>query len=101
MPAVPGPGFAAALVEAGGAVRPGGLGFAALGFWSVAGDFFVGRAGELAVLEDLLAGVVGGVGGAVLVEGEQGIGKTALLVRALGGAGGAGCEVGWGVADEL
>jgi DNA-binding CsgD family transcriptional regulator len=67
----------------------------------VADDFFVGRAGELAVLEDLLAGVAGGVGGAVLVEGEQGIGKTALLVRALGGAGGAGCALGWGAADEL
>jgi DNA-binding CsgD family transcriptional regulator len=72
-----------------------------LGFCSVAGDFFVGRDGELALLEELLAGVVGGVGGAVLVEGEQGIGKTALLVRALGGAAGAGCAVGWGAADEL
>ena len=67
----------------------------------MAGDFFVGRAGELTLLEDLLAGVTGGVGGAVLVEGEQGIGKTALLRRALGGAGAAGCALGWGAAGEL
>jgi hypothetical protein len=49
----------------------------------MADDVFVGRAGELAVLADLLAGVAGGVGGAVLVEGEQGIGTTALLRHAL------------------
>ena len=35
------------------------------------------------MLRGLLAGVVAGVGGAVLVEGEQGIGKTALLRHAL------------------
>src|SRR5260370_15066082 len=75
--------------------------FAALRFCGVRGVFFVGGAGEVALLEDVLAGVVSGVGGAVVVGGEQGIGKTALLVRALGGAGGAGCALGWGAADEL
>jgi DNA-binding CsgD family transcriptional regulator len=67
----------------------------------MADDLFVGRAEELAVLAGLLAGVVGGVGGAVLVEGEQGIGKTALLRQALGGAGGAGYALRWAAADEL
>jgi DNA-binding CsgD family transcriptional regulator len=65
------------------------------------GDFFVGRAGELALLEELLAVVVDGVGGAVLVEGEQGIGKTALLRQALGEAAAVGCALRWGSADEL
>jgi DNA-binding CsgD family transcriptional regulator len=64
-------------------------------------ECFIGRASELARLESLLAGVAAGVGGAVLVEGEQGIGKTALLRQALGGAGGLGCALAWGAADEL
>jgi DNA-binding CsgD family transcriptional regulator len=67
----------------------------------MADDVFVGRAAELAVLADLLAGVAGGVGGAVLVEGEQGIGKTTLLRHAFGAAGGAGCVLRWAAADEL
>jgi DNA-binding CsgD family transcriptional regulator len=64
-------------------------------------ELFVGRGDELACLARLLAGVAAGVGGAVLVEGEQGIGKTSLLRRALGGAEAAGCALAWGAADEL
>ncbi len=64
-------------------------------------ESFVGRAGELELLKGMLAGVAAGVGGAVLVEGEQGIGKTALLRRALGRAGTARCALAWGAADEL
>lgn len=64
-------------------------------------ELFVGRRDELAYLRRLLAGVAAGVGGAVLVEGEQGIGKTSLLKRALGGAEGAGCALAWGAADEM
>ena len=75
--------------------------FAAFTLVVVIDEFFVGRTGELARLEGLLAEVAGGVGGAVLVEGEQGIGKTALLRQALGGAGAAGCALAWGAADEL
>jgi predicted ATPase len=45
-------------------------------------------------------GVVAGVGGSVLVEGEQGIGKTALLRQALLTAED-GCQVAWATADEL
>jgi len=61
---------------------------------------FVGRGGELALLRDLLAGVAGGTGGAVLVEGEQGIGKSSLLRAGLEGAAGT-SRVLWSAADEL
>jgi DNA-binding CsgD family transcriptional regulator len=61
----------------------------------------VGRAGELARVGGLVSGVGGGVGGVLLVVGEQGIGKSALLREGLSGAVGLGCRVGWGVADEL
>ena len=66
-----------------------------------AGDFFAGRDDELTVLRNLLAGLAGGAGSAVLVEGEQGIGKSALLRRALGAAGGAGFRLAWATSDEL
>lgn len=42
-----------------------------------------------------------GVGGVVLVEGEQGIGKTSLLRAALPCSAVAGCKVFWAAADEL
>jgi DNA-binding CsgD family transcriptional regulator len=61
---------------------------------------FVGRGGELALLRDLLAGVAGGTGGVVLVEGEQGIGKSSLLRAGLEGAAGRN-QVLWSAADEL
>jgi DNA-binding CsgD family transcriptional regulator/tetratricopeptide (TPR) repeat protein len=67
----------------------------------IGNGFFVGRADELARFGSLLAGVAAGVGAAVLVEGEQGIGKTSLLRRALGGAEDAGCALAWGAGDEL
>jgi len=66
-----------------------------------ASDFFAGRDDELAVLRNLLTGLAAGVGGAVLVEGEQGIGKTALLRRILSDAGGAEFRLGWATPDEL
>src|SRR5260370_36519188 len=62
---------------------------------------FVGRGDERALLADLVAGVSAGVGGVVLVEGEQGIGKTSVLRAGLAGAEAAGCRVLWGAADEL
>jgi AAA ATPase domain len=66
----------------------------------VGGDWFVGRGEELDLLGGLLAGVVAGAGGSVLVEGEQGIGKTAFLGRALSAAADR-CRVAWAAADEL
>jgi len=67
----------------------------------VAGDVFVGRERELSVLAELLAEVKAGAGGVVLVEGEPGIGKTALLRAGLGGAADAGCRLGWAAGDEF
>ena len=64
-------------------------------------DWLVGRSNEVGMLQGLLAGVTAGVGGTVLVEGEQGIGKTALLREGLAGAAAAGCRVAWGAAEEL
>jgi DNA-binding CsgD family transcriptional regulator len=63
-------------------------------------DWFVGRGKELDLLRGLLAGVVAGVGGSVLIEGEQGIGKTTLLRHALLKAEDE-CQVAWATADEL
>jgi predicted ATP-dependent serine protease len=42
---------------------------------------FVGRAGELGVLEAALARAVGGEPGALLVAGEAGVGKTRLILE--------------------
>jgi DNA-binding CsgD family transcriptional regulator/tetratricopeptide (TPR) repeat protein len=64
------------------------------------GDF-VGREAELGQVRGLVTGVTAGLGGVVLVAGEQGVGKSALLRAGLAGARAAGCRVGWGVADEL
>ena len=68
---------------------------------AVAAAGFVGREPELAELAGLLAEVAAGRGAAVLVEGEAGIGKTALLETGLGGADEPGCRVLWGYCDEL
>ena len=56
-------------------------------------DWFVGRHDELSTLAALVAGATYGVGGVVLVEGEQGIGKTSLLQVGLAGA--AAAVAGW------
>jgi DNA-binding CsgD family transcriptional regulator len=65
------------------------------------GEVFVGRTSELDLLGELAAGVSAGVGGVVLVAGEQGIGKSSLLRAGFAGAVDAGCKVFWGAADEL
>jgi DNA-binding SARP family transcriptional activator/tetratricopeptide (TPR) repeat protein len=61
----------------------------------------VGRTPELDRLRGLVRAVAGGTGAAVWVEGEPGIGKTELLTAALADAGASGCQLAWGVADEL
>jgi len=61
----------------------------------------IGRGSELAILGELMRGVAGGQGGAVLIEGEPGIGKSTLVRAALAEAAGAGCQVFWGAGDEL
>ena len=45
----------------------------------IASPVFVGRAAELAAFEQLLARAVEGEGGALLVAGEAGIGKSRLI----------------------
>jgi len=61
----------------------------------------VGRDGELALLDGLLREASRGRGAAVLVEGEPGIGKSALVHAAVAAAPDAGCQLFWGVGDEL
>jgi DNA-binding CsgD family transcriptional regulator len=64
-------------------------------------DRLAGRGDELALLAALVSGVSAGIGGVVLVEGEQGIGKTSVLRAGLAGAEAAGCRVLSGAAYEL
>jgi DNA-binding CsgD family transcriptional regulator len=60
----------------------------------------VGRAGELAVVERIVAQLAAGSGQCLLIEGEPGIGKSALLEAGLSAAGASGCEVLRGTCDE-
>ena len=61
----------------------------------------VGRDSEMALLTGLIRDVARGRGGSVLIEGEPGIGKSALVQAAVAEAPEAGCEVFWGAGDEL
>jgi DNA-binding CsgD family transcriptional regulator len=61
----------------------------------------VGRDGEMALLTGLIEELVRGRGNSVLIEGEPGIGKSALVRAAVAEAPTAGCHVFWGVGDEL
>ena len=62
----------------------------------------VGRDSEMALLTGLIRDVARGrAGGSVLIEGEPGIGKSALVRAALAEAPEAGCQVFWGAGDEL
>jgi predicted ATPase len=61
----------------------------------------VGRDSELATLVTLTTQVAEGRGSSALIEGEPGIGKSALVRTALAGAAGLGCQVFWGAGDEL
>jgi DNA-binding CsgD family transcriptional regulator/tetratricopeptide (TPR) repeat protein len=61
----------------------------------------VGRHSEMALLTGLIKEVARGHGGSVLIEGEPGIGKSALVRTAVAGAPEAGCQLFWGAGDEL
>ena len=61
----------------------------------------IGRQAEFEVFEGLLADLAEGRGRCVLVEGEPGIGKTALIESVLEHAESAGVRVFFGVCDEL
>jgi DNA-binding CsgD family transcriptional regulator len=61
----------------------------------------VGRDGEMTLLTGLIKEAARGRGAAVLIEGEPGIGKSALVRVAVSQAPEAGCQVFWGAGDEL
>ena len=61
----------------------------------------VGRDSEMTLLTGLIREVARGRGSSVLIEGEPGIGKSALVRAATAGAAEAGCEIFWGAGDEL
>jgi DNA-binding CsgD family transcriptional regulator len=61
----------------------------------------VGRDSEMALLIGFVREVARGRGSAVLIEGEPGIGKSALVRAATAAASEAGCDVFWGAGDEL
>jgi DNA-binding CsgD family transcriptional regulator len=61
----------------------------------------IGRDSEMALLTGLIKEVARGRGGSVLIEGEPGIGKSALVRAAVAEAPEAGCQVFWGAGDEL
>ena len=61
----------------------------------------VGRDSELALLAGLIKDVGRGRGGSLLIEGEPGIGKSALVQAAVAQAPEVGCQVFWGAGDEL
>ncbi len=61
----------------------------------------VGRHSEMALLSGLIKQAARGRGGSVLIEGEPGIGKSALVRAATAEAPEAGCQVFWGAGDEL
>src|SRR5216684_144948 len=61
----------------------------------------VGRDSEMALLTGLIKELARGRGSSVLVEGEPGIGKSALVRAAVARAPEAGCQVFWGAGDEL
>jgi ATP/maltotriose-dependent transcriptional regulator MalT len=61
----------------------------------------IGRNEELARLIGCIREVAGGRGRAILIEGEPGIGKSALVRAACVEAASLGCQVFWGAGDEL
>jgi DNA-binding CsgD family transcriptional regulator len=61
----------------------------------------VGRDSEMTLLTGLMKEAARGRGGSVLIEGEPGIGKSALVRAAVAEAPEAGCQVFWGAGDEL
>src|SRR5689334_17010085 len=66
-----------------------------------ADDVLAGRADELALLDGFLRELIRGNGGSLLIEGEPGIGKTALVRTALASLPPGSCQVFAGAGDEL
>jgi DNA-binding CsgD family transcriptional regulator len=64
-------------------------------------DSPIGRKAEFQALREMVGELAVGRGGAVYVEGEPGIGKTALVRAAVNQAVLSGCQVFWATCDEL
>jgi DNA-binding CsgD family transcriptional regulator len=64
-------------------------------------DSLFGRDSELSRLVNWVSGIANGQGNAVLIEGEPGIGKSALARAGCAMASEFGCQVFWGAGDEL
>src|SRR5215813_3181510 len=67
----------------------------------VGGSVLVGRDVQVGLLRGLVSAVADGRGGEVWVEGEPGIGKSAVLAAGLADAAGLGCQAFRAAADEL
>ena len=74
---------------------------AALPVWSADGGVVYGRDAERRAVGELLRRARRGAGGVVLVEGEQGIGKSRLLGESVSEAAGQGFSLAAGAADRL
>ena len=69
--------------------------------WPARPPLWVGRERELAVLRAAIEALGRGEGTVVWVEGEPGIGKSALVAEALAAAAPPGWDVAWGGADQF
>jgi tetratricopeptide (TPR) repeat protein len=97
---VPNPRAASASVA--GAVQPASVAVTHNDeFTATPPGVLIGRDGDLALLGGLVKETAAGRGSAVLIEGEPGIGKSALVRAALAEAASLGCQVLWGTGDEL
>jgi predicted ATPase len=67
----------------------------------VSASRLVGREAELTLLTDFVTDLTAGSGRAALIEGEPGIGKSALARATATTAEHQGCQVYWAAADEL
>jgi hypothetical protein len=67
----------------------------------VSASKLVGRDAELTLLTEFVADLTTGTGRAALIEGEPGIGKSALARATATTAEHLGCQVHWAAADEL
>jgi DNA-binding NarL/FixJ family response regulator len=74
---------------------------AVLPVWSADGGVVYGRDAERRAVGELLRRARRGAGGVVLVEGEQGIGKSRLLGESVSEAAGQGFSLAAGAADRL
>jgi hypothetical protein len=69
--------------------------------WPIRSPHWVGREHELAVLRAAIQALGRGEGTVVWIEGEPGIGKSALVAEALSAVSQPEWDMGWGRAEQL